>query len=319
MARRGPRSAVDRMRGLLVMLPWLMQRETVLVSEMAAQFNMTESDLIEDLELASMCGTPPYTPFDLADLWLDDERIHIHVGPNKKFDQRLRLSAPEAFTLSVLASAAEDIPGFSQGEHLQSALQKLQKILGDNVVAVDVESPPFLDVVTSAATSGELLDIVYWTPSRNSESDRTVVVHSVFSHKGNWYMTGEDVALGEQRHFRVDRIRSVQQTGRFTDVLKEPVEIPQWFADDPAVPVVTARVEPQAAWVVETYPCRSVVENEDGSFDIELPVTSEHWLSRMMLRSGDSVTITGPTKFADIQQRAARQVLARYEASSSGS
>jgi len=102
-------------------------------------------------------------------------------------------------------------------------------------------------------------------------------------------------------------------------VLKEPVEIPQWFADDPAVPVVTARVEPQAAWVVETYPCRSVVENEDGSFDIELPVTSEHWLSRMMLRSGDSVTITGPAEFADIQQRAARQVLARYEASSSGS
>ena len=52
--KRGPRSAEDRVRGLLVMLPWLMQRKRVAIADMAKQFNIGESDLIEDIELASM-------------------------------------------------------------------------------------------------------------------------------------------------------------------------------------------------------------------------------------------------------------------------
>jgi len=317
MARRGPRSAADRLRGLLVMLPWLMQRDTVRISDMAQQFNISKSDLVEDLQLASMCGVPPYTPFDLADLWLDDE--FINVGPNKQFEQRLRLSAHEAFTLSVLASAADDIPGFSQGEHLQSALQKLQRILGDNMVDVEIESPEFLDAVTQAAEDGEILNIVYWTPSRNEESERTVIVRSVFSDKGNWYMSADDSASGERRHFRIDRIRSLQPTGEFSAVSPEPVDIPQWFSNATQTEVVVAHVAPHAAWIVEAYPCRSITENGDGSFDIEMAVSSEHWLSRIVLRAGDGITISSPPHLADVAQRAARQVLARYESNTASS
>lgn len=323
MAKRGPRSAVDRVRGLLIMLPWLMQRETVRIADMAAQFDISEADLIEDLNLASMCGTPPYTPFDLADLWLDDE--FIHVGPNKKFDERLRLRAPEAFTLCVLASAAADIPGFTQGEHLTSALNKLQVVLGKNIVDVEVETPPFLEQVTHAATSGERLDIVYWTPSRNEESERTLVVRSVFSDKGNWYISADDSASGQRRHFRVDRIRGVTPTGTFASVDREPVEIPQWFAEasqptgTSALTVVTAHVQAGAAWLVETYPCTVRKENSDGSFEVEIVVSSEHWLSRLLLRAGNDVTITSPQQFTGLAHTAAQRVLARYEPISSGS
>ena len=44
--RRGPRSAAQRVTGLLVMLPWIMQRKRVKISTMAKQFNLTESELI---------------------------------------------------------------------------------------------------------------------------------------------------------------------------------------------------------------------------------------------------------------------------------
>jgi proteasome accessory factor C len=317
MARRGPRSAAERLRGLLVMLPWLMQRTEVRISDMAQQFDVSEADLVDDLELASMCGVPPYTPFDLADLWVDNE--FIYVGPNKQFEQRLRLRAPEAFTLSVLASAANDIPGFSQGEHLQSALHKLQRVLGENIVDVETESPEHLDVVTNAADTGEVLRIVYWTPSRNEESVRNIVVRSVFSDKGNWYVSADDSASGERRHFRVDRIRSVTPTAEFSTVIHEPVDIPQWFSGDGTSEIVTAHVASHAAWIVESYPCRNIVENRDGSFTVEIAVSSEHWLSRMALRAGDGITITAPEKFAGVAQRAARQVLSRYEGDNSAS
>jgi proteasome accessory factor C len=317
MARRGPRGAAERLRGLLVMLPWLMQRQSVRISDMARQFNMSEADLVEDLELASMCGVPPYTPFDLADLWIDDE--YINVGPNKQFEQRLRLSAHEAFTLSVLASAADDIPGFAQGDHLQSALIKLQRVLGDNMVDVETQSPEFLDAVTDAAGSGELLNIVYWTPARNEESQRMVVVRSVFSDKGNWYMSADDSASGERRHFRIDRIRALEPTGQFSAVTREPVDIPQWFSDAPHTDTVVAHVLPHAAWIVESYPCWSISENPDGSLDIEMVVSSEHWLSRMVLRAGDGISVTSPSHLVDVAQRAASQVLTRYESKTASS
>ncbi|MGA0117011.1 MAG: hypothetical protein ACO3JF_01340, partial [Ilumatobacteraceae bacterium] len=142
-ARRGPRRAEDRVKGLLVMLPWLMQRKEVAISEMARQFNISESDLIEDLELAAMCGTPPYTPLELTEVFIDEGIIY--VGRNKHFERRLELSSSEAFGLSLLAAAAEDIPGFTKQEALTSAVGKLRKILGDGIVDVDTESPIFIE------------------------------------------------------------------------------------------------------------------------------------------------------------------------------
>jgi predicted DNA-binding transcriptional regulator YafY len=240
-----------------------------------------------------MCGVPPYTPFDLADLWIDGE--YINVGPNKQFEQRLRLSAHEAFTLSVLASAADDIPGFSHGEHLRSALAKLHRVLGDNVVDVETTSPEFLDAVTAAAEDGEVLNITYW------------------------YMSADDSASGERRHFRIDRIRALHGTGEYSAVSHEPVAIPQWFENAPQTETVTAHIAPHAAWIVESYPCRSITENTDGSFDVEMAISSEHWLSRIVLRAGDGITISSPSHLVDVAQRAAQQVLARYESNTASS
>jgi proteasome accessory factor C len=219
----------------------------------------------------------------------------------------------------VLASAADDIPGFSHGEHLRSALAKLHRVLGDNVVDVETTSPEFLDAVTAAAEDGEVLNITYWTPSRNEESQRSVVVRSVFSDKGNWYMSADDSASGERRHFRIDRIRALHGTGEYSAVSHEPVAIPQWFENAPQTETVTAHIAPHAAWIVESYPCRSITENPDGSFDVEMAISSEHWLSRIVLRAGDGITISSPSHLVDAAQRAAQQVLARYESNTASS
>ena len=105
--RRGPRSAEQRVRGLLKMLPWLMQRESVAVADMAREFGMSESDLVEDIEMAAMCGVPPYTPLELTEIYIDEGMIM--VGVNKRFERRLQLTRSEAFGLQLLAAAAEDV------------------------------------------------------------------------------------------------------------------------------------------------------------------------------------------------------------------
>ena len=309
-ARRGPRRAEDRVKGLLVMLPWLMQRKEVAISDMARQFNISESDLIEDLELAAMCGTPPYTPLELTEVFIDEGIIY--VGRNKHFERRLELSSSEAFGLSLLAAAAEDIPGFTRRKELTSAVEKLRKVLGDGIVDIDTESPAFLQVVTEAAASGERLAITYWTPADNVEKLRTVSVRSVFTDRGHWYITADDDLSGSQRHFRVDRIRNVVPTGEFVPVEAVDNQVPAWFADAADKAKVILEVSPAAAWAVETYPCTVLEERLDGSFRVEMVINSEHWLGRLLLRAEGNISVVAPESAVNLLQRTATDVLSRY-------
>jgi hypothetical protein len=114
------------------MLPWLMRQEKVSIAEMAKQFDMNEADLIEDIEMASLCGIPPYTPFELTDMYIDEG--YIYVGVNKRFNQNLRLSPSEAFGLGLLAAAARELPNFSRRRDLRSALRKLRRVLQADLV-----------------------------------------------------------------------------------------------------------------------------------------------------------------------------------------
>jgi proteasome accessory factor C len=297
------------------MLPWLMKQERVSVAKMAKQFSMSESDLIEDIEMASMCGVPPYTPFELTDIYIDEG--YIFVGANKRFERSLELTSSEAFGLNLMAAAAKELPGFTRGKDLKSAVKKLRKVLGDDLVDVDIESSTFLPVVTEAASSGQRLRITYWTPARNEESERTITVRTVFVDRGHWYIRADDDASNDSRHFRVDRIRSVTQLDEFVEVSDATAQVPAWFADESGSETITAEVAASAAWVVETYPCTVRDERPDGSYVIDIVSNSEHWLGRLLLRAGGAITVVAPSEMASIQARTANAVLARYGANSS--
>ena len=314
-AKRGPRSSEVRVSGLLRMLPWLMKQERVSVAKMAKQFSMSESDLIEDIEMASMCGVPPYTPFELTDIYIDEG--YIFVGANKRFERSLELTSSEAFGLNLMAAAAKELPGFTRGKDLKSAVKKLRKVLGDDLVDVDIESSTFLPVVTEAASSGQRLRITYWTPARNEESERTITVRTVFVDRGHWYIRADDDASNDSRHFRVDRLRSVTQLDEFVEVSDATAQVPAWFADESGSETITAEVAASAAWVVETYPCTVREERPDGSYVIDIVSNSEHWLGRLLLRAGGAITVVAPSEMASIQARTANAVLARYGANSS--
>ncbi|MGA1611539.1 MAG: hypothetical protein ACO38R_06145, partial [Ilumatobacteraceae bacterium] len=86
------------MSGLLVMLPWIMQRQRVKISTMARQFNLSEAELVEDLQMAAVCGVPPYTPDALIDVYMDDGMVIAEVP--LVFSRPLKLSTAELFAVS---------------------------------------------------------------------------------------------------------------------------------------------------------------------------------------------------------------------------
>jgi len=97
----GPRNAEDRLRRLLVMLPWLMEVGEVPLADVARRFNLSETQVQSDLELVAMCGLPPFVD-EMIDVFVDDGMVF--VGVPRLFTRPLRFTSttpPESLSTSL--------------------------------------------------------------------------------------------------------------------------------------------------------------------------------------------------------------------------
>lgn len=307
--RRGPRSTADRLRRLLIMLPWIMDRGEAPIAEMAATFGLSEAELVKDLELVACCGLPPFLD-ELVDVFMDDGLVF--VGVPRFFTRPLRLTAPEGFALLAAARVSIDLPGFDADGPLGRALRKLEAVLGSGALVVDEDRPPLTDEVVAAITDGERLRISYRTGERGEVSERVVSPRLVFADRGNWYLIADDHLRDEERNFRIDRIESVERTGEIDP--PRPVSAPSgddWFRDSD-LPVVSVRLGEGAMWVTERYPLRSRSEEGESTL-VGLTVADENWFDCLLLRLGGRAEVIAPADRTGRAAELAASLLERYE------
>lgn len=324
-------NAESRLSRLLVMLPWLMERGEVPLDEVARTFSMSRAAVVKELELASMCGLPPFVD-ELIDVFVDDEMVV--VGVPRLFTKPLRLNAPEGFALLTAGRAAMQLPGADADSPLGRGLAKLAAALGesaddDSTLVVDLAPTAMVDEFVEAAGRRERLSMRYWTATRDEVSEREVTPRRVFHERGDWFVSADDHRSGERRTFRLDRVETFARTATFDPPDSDPgagsgagtstsgadeaaaVSSVSWSADG-SLPRVTVRLQPGARWVVEQYPVDAVMEGADGSLDATLVVSSERWLQRLLLRAGTDAEVLAPPEWVNLGAVAARRLLNRY-------
>ena len=315
----GPRNAEDRLRRLLVMLPWLMEVGEVPLAEVARRYGLTDAQVQKDLELVAMCGLPPFVD-EMVDVFVDEGMVY--VGVPRLFTRPLRLTAPEGFTLLAAGRAAMELPGADPDGPLGRGLDKLAAVLGEAGLAgaaddtagvvIDLARPAIADELAEAAAEGRELSISYYTPARDEVAERVIVPRHVFVESGHWYVLADDDRSGERRTFRVDRIESAESTGVVIGA-DDSVSAPDRFFVDADVPRALIRLGPSAQWVVEEYPVDDVTELSDppGWIEVRLPVSSERWLAKLLIRLGPNAVAVDP-EAAAVAGALARRVLAGY-------
>jgi len=292
------------------MLPWLMEHTEVSVAETAERFGLTESQVAGDLELAAMCGLPPFVD-EMIDLFIDDGMIW--VGVPRLFTRPLGLNSVEAWELLAAGRAAMQLPGADPAGPLGRGLAKLADALGDDGTTFDLERPPIADPLAEAIAAAARLRIEYWSASRDEVTERSIVPRQLFTDRGEWYVSADDDRSGEVRTFRLDRIESLAPTGESGVEVNGELPTPgEWFTDA-SIPRVTLRLAPAAQWIVERFPTDAVGEPDaEGWVVAELPVASQRWFVRTMLRLGPNAEVVSPTMLADDVRAAAARVLDRY-------
>lgn len=302
-----PIPAGPQARRLLVLVPWLIGNSPVPLAEVARAFGISVDQARGDVLLAGNIGVPPYGGGDTVEVYLDGDEVHISYQPI--LDRPPRLTPLEGLLVLAAGRALLEIPGDTDVALLRSALAKLEAALGEATVAIDLQQPPLLDQVRAAVEEGRRLRIEYYAASSDEVSERDVEPHVVHERNGRWYVEAYDHRSGEMRRFRVDRIRSLSDTGqRFEPVRAEPPA--EVYTPGPGAVAVELDLPASARWVVDAYPAEW--EERDDRLHVSLRVIGEPWLERLLLRVGPEARVMSPPELADLGVRAARRLLAAY-------
>lgn len=306
-----PRPAVTpRLTRVLAMLPYIAEHPDVGIDELAARFALEAHEIERDLELLPFCGLPPYSPDRLIELTVIDG--HVSVRFAEYFERPLRLSTNEGLAVLTAGRALVAVPGSDPDGALATALEKLAHMLDMGGLTVEIEQPAALQSLRRACRVGERVEIDYYSFGRDALTRRVIDPRSVFLAFGQWYVDAWCHRAGDDRLFRIDRVRAVRPTGDHFEIENEPDVDRPVYSPRPDDVRVELSLAPEAAWLVESVPVESVTSDEDGSLTVRLAVSERAWLERLLLRLGPQARVVAPPDWVDLGPEAAQRVLIRY-------
>jgi len=310
-------TAGDRVARLLNLVPYLLARPGIGIAQAAAELDITERQLREDLELLWVCGLPGYGPGDLIDMAFDGDNVTITYDAG--IDRPLRLTPDEALALVVALRMLAEMPGIDGRDAIERALAKIEAASGDVAEApVAVRLPGDADrlaTIRGAVDRRRALRITYYTATRDETSDRVIDPMRVLLVEGRAYVEAWCRQAEAVRLFRVDRIDG------FTE-LDEPARPPREarsndfrdgvFRSSPDQPLVTLRVSRNARWITEYYPCESVTDTDGELWRVTLRVSDLAWARRLVLGLGSTVVVLDPPELVEAVRDETNRALDAY-------
>lgn len=318
-------TTAERVTRLLALVAYLRDRPGVPVAEVAEHFGTTEAQVLSDVNLLWVSGTPGYLPDDLIDFNADalDHGV-LTLTEAQGMDRPLRLATAEAVALLLalrsmreLVAARPEVGGDQAGV-LGSAIDKLAAATGraaDQAASVHVDLgaqvvPETLARLRHAVGERRRVHLRY-VSAADVVTERDVDPVELRSDGATWSLHGWCHRAGGPRTFRLDRILAV-------DVLDTPAEehdlagaeVPVW---DAGGRLVTLELASRARWVAERVPVEQVTDLPDGSMRVVLRAGDPAWLANLLLSLGDAVRSVDPSDVAQEVAGRARAALRSYE------
>jgi proteasome accessory factor C len=314
--------ATDHLPRLLAVVPWLMAHPDTPVADVAREFEVSEAQLRQDLDLLWMCGLPGYGPGDLIDVNWHGDRVTLSNAD--EIARPLRLTPEEALALVAALRVLSDVPGIVERSAIDRALAKLEAAAGtaastDRVVAAPSTGADvtIVTIVTDGLARSHRLRLRYWVPARDEATERDVDPLRLFTSDGIAYLAAWCYLVDDLRTFRLDRVLEAT-------VLDVSIDVPdetrrrafdaELFTPDADDRLVTFSLDPAARWVADYYPCEEVSERGDGGLIVRLRVRDDAWVRRIALGLAGIGRLIDPPELTAAIQTIAAAALTAYDA-----
>ena len=199
---------LEKAARLLDLVPYISTHQGVAISELAAEFEVSESELLSDLNTLWMCGLPGYTPLELIDLEFESGFVSIR---NAEILQRVRVLTKDELVVLLVGL---DILGKSidlKREDLLLAISSLQSkiksLIGEVAAVSPIVNSAHRAIILKAIASRKILEISYHSLIRDTVAIRKVTPLELTLDHGYEVLQAYCHLAGAYRTFRLDNIK----------------------------------------------------------------------------------------------------------------
>ena len=235
-----------------------------------------------------------------------------------------RLSPVMARALLLALDLLGDALVLEGMESLASVRQKVGALIGgsvqDGTIIVDDVLPAdseITEILNHAIRDHEVVELDYFTTSRQELTQRQVEPYLLFRSRDGWYLEAYCLKSGGQRTFKLERIRSarsaaigfarrpeVDLTVRQTGAAFSPDDVAKW-AIVRFAPRWRAYLEDRGA---------DFEANPDGSLRARIPYLDERWMAREIVRFLGDAVLEHPLSARSLVVQVASRLAAQYAA-----
>lgn len=319
--------AADRLTRLLALVGYLAEHPGVPVTDVATHFGVSQEQVLADVNLLWVSGTPGGLHGDMIDFAADEYDEHVlTLTEPLGMDRPLRLGAHEALALLVALRSLESVAGAGALDTglVAGTATKLRHAAGQAVADAETlevhvaDEGPALATARRAIGEQRRLHLRY-VSAADEVSERDVDPIEVVWDGARWYLQAWCHRVDALRYFRLDRVLELyaleQAVAHRAESIRGSAE-PDLAAADT---IAELDLDSRARWVAEQYPVESVTDLPDGGLRLRLRVADRAWLANLVLGLGDQVRALRPAALAAQISAPARAALAAYDALSSPS
>jgi predicted DNA-binding transcriptional regulator YafY len=250
---------------------------------------------------------------ELPGVWFSEREIHALLTMHQLI-QGLDEGGVLARHLQPLLDKLHGMLGASEGESRE--LMKRVKIVSPARRPV---APRHFELIGSALTRRQRVQMRYWVRSRREHTERTVSPQRLVHYRNTWYLDAWCHSSEALRRFALDAIREaglLEQRAKDVALKTIEAELDGGYGvfSGAKVQWATLQFSPEAAqWVAheQWHPQQQATLHDDGSLTLRVPYADATELAMDVLRHGEQVKVLAPAALAQrVAQRlgdAARQ------------
>jgi proteasome accessory factor C len=296
---------LERTARLLDLVPYINTHQGIALKDLAAVFEVSNAQMVNDLTTLWMCGLPGYTPLELMDLDFESGYVNISNAPTLAKPRSVTFDEGVALILGLdLLRATIPTDRSDLLEKIDSLSARLSSIINLNST-FSVVAPVNQGVsaaIDEALASRSSLEIEYHSMYRDEITQRTIFPIEILEVEGQQYLSSYCYSASDFRQFKLDRIQKAVVT-------QESKTIPEDATD-------TQRINSRLKVLKPTREIAERFSRQDlkAGSEFDFQTYSQQWLERSILSSGDGVALLTPPEIRASIAQMAQSMLDRYKA-----
>lgn len=295
---------LERTARLLDLVPYINTHQGIALKDLAAVFEVSNAQMVNDLTTLWMCGLPGYTPLELMDLDFESGYVNISNAPTLAKPRSVTFDEGVALILGLdLLRASIPTDRSDLLEKIDSLSARLSSIINLNST-FSVVAPVNQGVsaaIDEALASRSSLEIEYHSMYRDEITQRTIFPIEIIEVEGQQYLSSYCYSASDFRQFKLDRIQKAVVT-------QESKTIPEDATD-------TQRINSRLKVLKPTREIAERFSRQDlkAGSEFDFQTYSQQWLERSILSSGDGVALLTPPEIRASIAQMAQSMLDRYK------